>query len=66
MSISDAPLAPETADTVVGTLGGNALIIVIAAMWQSFVKSMPEHYKPERHYMRGPGPAYARKYLQQR
>jgi hypothetical protein len=64
MSVSDMPVTQETVETMGGTQGTNVLIAALAAMWRGLVGSMPEHYRPERHYMRGPGPAYAKKYLQ--
>ena len=33
----------------------------IAAFWRAFLKAAFDPYHPERHYMRGPGPACAAK-----
>jgi hypothetical protein len=29
--------------------------------WRALTRSVREHYRPERHYMRGPGPKYRAK-----
>ena len=33
----------------------------IAALWRSLVVDMFDAYRPERHYMRGPGPKWRAK-----
>jgi hypothetical protein len=38
----------------------------IAAFWRAFLKTAFDPYHPERHYMRGPGPACAAKRAKQR
>ena len=37
----------------------------IAAPWQSFVARLFDPYRPELHYMRGPGPKWRAKHLPQ-
>lgn len=37
----------------------------IAAFWRAFFKAAFDPYRPERHYMRGPGPACAAKQRKQ-
>jgi hypothetical protein len=32
------------------------------AFWQEMTRDMARPYRPERHYMRGPGPAWKAKY----
>jgi hypothetical protein len=38
---------------------GHGLLDEIAAFWREFIKTAFVTYYPERHYMRGPGPACA-------
>jgi hypothetical protein len=33
----------------------------LAAMWRQLVKELFDPYRPERHYMRGPGPKWREK-----
>ncbi len=40
---------------------GKGLLAEIATFWREFVKTAFVTYYPERHYMRGPGPACAAK-----
>jgi len=35
---------------------------VIASTWQGLVKDLRTPYRPERHYMRGPGPKWHAKH----
>jgi hypothetical protein len=44
----------------VGHLGQRLVIL-----WRATSHQGPRHYHPERHYMRGPGPAWQAKYGQQ-
>lgn len=32
------------------------------AAWQALTKALFDHYRPELHYMRGPGPRWREKY----
>ena len=34
----------------------------LAAFWQELTRDMGGRYRPERHYMRGPGPKYRAKH----
>ncbi len=34
----------------------------IAALWRSLLRDLFEPYRPERHYMRGPGPKWRAKH----
>lgn len=57
MSVTDTSihrnaLAPARADGLVASL---------AEFWHELTQMMFDPYRPERHYMRGPGPACARK-----
>jgi len=38
-------------------LGPRPLRALIAALWRRFTQHRDSLYRPERHYMRGPGPA---------
>lgn len=40
---------------------GKGLLAEIATFWREFIKTAFVSYYPERHYMRGPGPACAAK-----
>ena len=34
----------------------------VATSWQKLIKTLSDPYRPERHYMRGPGPKWRAKY----
>jgi hypothetical protein len=34
----------------------------LAGLWRKFVKDLCDPYRPERHYMRGPGPKWREKH----
>jgi hypothetical protein len=34
----------------------------LAGVWRKFVKELCDSYRPERHYMRGPGPKWREKH----
>jgi hypothetical protein len=36
--------------------------LAIAGFWRELASHLFETYRPERHYMRGPGPAWQAKY----
>ena len=38
--------------------GTAELRALLAAAWRSFAALFPARYRPERHYMRGPGPKW--------
>ena len=37
---------------------------VVASTWQGIIKDLRTPYRPERHYMRGPGPKWHAKHAQ--
>jgi hypothetical protein len=49
-------IAHISASTATGILTG------IARFWLEFTALLFDGYRPERHYMRGPGPAWRAKY----
>jgi hypothetical protein len=38
------------------------LIATLAALWRSMAADLSGQYRPERHYMRGPGPKWREKH----
>jgi hypothetical protein len=36
--------------------------VAIASLWRSLRKDLVDTYRPEQHYMRGPGPAWRAKH----
>jgi len=60
MSVIHAPLNEKT----VGGHHRDGLLGACVAFWRDLVATMFDSYHPERHYMRGPGPACARKLSQ--
>ena len=59
MSITDAQTAGSALKIIEPTHAGNSLTAFLRLLWKTMFN---EPYRPERHYMRGPGPAYARKH----
>jgi hypothetical protein len=59
MSVTDAPIAGPALKAVNARPDGNNLRRFLLVLWKTMFN---EPYRPERHYMRGPGPAYARKH----
>ncbi len=59
MSVTDAPIAGPVLKAIEPTRAGNSLFRFLSVLWKTMFN---EPYRPERHYMRGPGPAYARKH----
>jgi hypothetical protein len=57
MSVTDTPISRQT----LGPRSGGFLTD-LADFWRDLVKTIFNTYRPERHYMRGPGPACARKF----
>jgi len=53
-SLSTAPVGRQVSS-------GKGLLAEIATFWREFIKTAFVPYYPERHYMRGPGPACAAK-----
>ena len=35
----------------------------LAASWRTFIHDLSGNYRPERHYMRGPGPKWREKHM---
>ena len=63
MSVTEAPLAGPAFKAIDPPHGNNSVRRLLRALWKTMFN---EPYRPERHYMRGPGPACARKYAQYR
>jgi hypothetical protein len=59
MSVTDAPITGPAFKAAGPTRTGNSLLRFLGLLWKTMFN---EPYRPERHYMRGPGPAYARKH----
>jgi hypothetical protein len=59
MSVTDASIGRETAHT---DSRGSGVMVAITAFWHDLLRTMFDPYRPERHYMRGPGPACAKKH----
>jgi hypothetical protein len=59
MSITEAPIRGPVLKAIVPFKEGNSLRRFLRLAWKTMFN---EPYRPERHYMRGPGPAYARKH----
>jgi hypothetical protein len=36
--------------------------LALASLWRGLVRDLFDGYRPERHYMRGPGPAWRAKH----
>lgn len=45
--------------------GSPRMSVTIAALWRSLVRDLFESYRPELHYMRGPGPKWHAKHRPQ-
>ena len=41
---------------------GRRLRSSVVQFWTGLVSDRPDHYQPERHYMRGPGPKWREKH----
>jgi hypothetical protein len=59
MTTQTPSLRPPLPAAASGPLG--TAFVAIAAFWRAFFKTAFNSYHPERHYMRGPGPACAAK-----
>jgi len=59
MSVTDAPITGQVLKAIDPRPDGNTLRRFLRVLWTTMFN---EPYRPERHYMRGPGPAYARKH----
>jgi hypothetical protein len=61
METAASKLALSGHSASVPTDTGKGLLTRIAAFWREFIQTAFTPYYPERHYMRGPGPACAAK-----
>ncbi|MBN9583375.1 MAG: hypothetical protein J0G37_17945 [Afipia sp.] len=52
-------IAPHLAGPLHRPAADTGLMAEIAEFWRTFIKAAFDPYHPERHYMRGPGPACA-------
>ena len=59
MSITDAQTAGSALKAIKPAHARTGLLHYMHLLWKTMFN---EPYRPERHYMRGPGPAYARKH----
>ena len=59
MSVTDAQPAGRVLNVAEPAHAGTDLLRYLHLLWKTMFN---EPYRPERHYMRGPGPAYARKH----
>jgi hypothetical protein len=59
MSVTEAPISGPALKAMDTDEDGNSLRRLLRALWTTMFS---EPYRPERHYMRGPGPACARKH----
>ena len=60
MSVTEAPISGPALKAIDPPYDGNNLRRFLRVLWKTMFN---EPYRPERHYMRGPGPAYARKHM---
>jgi hypothetical protein len=56
-------MAQQAAVTTETTPSRSFLGGVFASTWQGLIKDLRAPYRPERHYMRGPGPKWHAKHL---
>jgi len=63
MSVTEASFAETALKAIDVPRDGNSVRRLLRSLWKTMFN---EPYRPERHYMRGPGPACARKYSQYR
>ena len=61
MSVTDASIDRATPASGPRRRG---LIAELSTFWHDLIRTMFDPYRPERHYMRGPGPACAQKHSQ--
>jgi len=59
MSVTHAHIAGPVLEAIESPRDGNGVLRLLRMLWKTMFN---EPYRPERHYMRGPGPAYARKH----
>ncbi len=51
----------KTASAGIELHHSESLLAEIVSVWREFILAAFDPYRPERHYMRGPGPACRRK-----
>lgn len=61
IAISETVMSGHSASLSSPGRTGKGLLAEIATFWREFIKTAFVPYYPERHYMRGPGPACAAK-----
>lgn len=59
MSVTDTLITGLAFKAIEPACTRNSLLRFLRLLWKTMFN---EPYRPERHYMRGPGPAYARKH----
>lgn len=52
----------QTSNTREGARSNLRLTSVLAQQWRTMKRDLFESYRPERHYMRGPGPKWQAKH----
>ncbi len=63
MATQSTPITARIAD-IPAPLPGHSprrMLAEVADFWRAFIKAAFDPYRPEQHYMRGPGPACAAK-----
>jgi hypothetical protein len=60
---TDPAAVLDAASTPTSQRHGNGLVADIAQFWRQFVVTAFNPYRPEKHYMRGPGPAWRAKHM---
>jgi hypothetical protein len=58
IDVTHAQHAPCTADLLIVT----GCVTAVASVWQALTSWLVDDYKPEKHYMRGPGPKWCEKH----
>lgn len=53
----------QTLVTAAGLMGISRMLGAPLQYWRSLKKAIFDAYRPERHYMRGPGPKWCQKHL---
>jgi hypothetical protein len=63
MTTHSTPITPHIADLPAPLPGHSPkrMLAEIAEFWRTFITAAFNPYHPEQHYMRGPGPACAKK-----
>ena len=56
-------ITSETLSSATGSRDGSSLFAEIRAFWRQFLARASNPYRPELHYMRGPGPAWHAKHV---